>query len=54
MPVTPSTMGVFRHKIVIPEIILKEYSREELQTILLHEKTHIRLGHLLFYLCGIY
>ncbi|WP_243119340.1 M56 family metallopeptidase [Roseburia sp. 1XD42-69] len=50
MPVTPSTMGVFRHKIVIPEIILKEYSREELQTILLHEKTHIHLGHLLFYL----
>ncbi len=50
MPVTPSTMGVFRHKIVMPEIILKEYSREEFQTILLHEKTHIRLGHLLFYL----
>lgn len=50
MPVTPSTMGVFRHKIVMPEIIWKEYSREEFQTILLHEKIHIRLGHLLFYL----
>ena len=27
----------------------KEYDQKELQTILLHEKTHIRLGHLLFY-----
>lgn len=49
MPVTPSVIGVFRPKIVIPEIILKEYDRTELQTILLHEKTHIRLGHLAFY-----
>lgn len=50
IPVTPSTVGVFRPKIVMPEIILKKYDREEIQTILLHEKTHIRLGHLLFYL----
>ncbi|MBD5471301.1 MAG: M56 family metallopeptidase [Lachnospiraceae bacterium] len=50
MPVTPSTVGIFRHKIVMPEVILKEYSEKEFQTILLHEKTHIRLGHLLFYL----
>ncbi len=50
MPVTPSTVGIFRHKIVMPEVILKEYSGKEFQTILLHEKTHIRLGHLLFYL----
>ncbi len=49
MPVTPSTIGVFRPKIVMPEVMLKEYSQDELQTILLHEKTHIRLGHLLFY-----
>lgn len=49
-PVTPSTIGVFRPKIVMPEIILKKYDSKELQTILLHEKTHIRLGHLLFYL----
>lgn len=48
-PVTPFTIGVFRPKIVMPEVILKEYSEEEFQTILLHEKTHIRLGHLLFY-----
>lgn len=49
MPVTPSTVGVFRPKIVMPEAILKGYDRKEFQTILLHEKTHIRLGHLLFY-----
>lgn len=49
MPVTPSVIGAFRPKIVMPEIILKEYDKTELQTILLHEKTHIRLGHLLFY-----
>ena len=50
MPVTPSTIGVFRPKIVMPEVMMEEYGREEFQTILLHEKTHIRLGHLLFYL----
>lgn len=49
MPVTPSTIGVFGPKIIMPEVILKEYARNELQWILLHEKTHIRLGHLLFY-----
>ena len=47
-PVTPSATGVFRPKIVMPEVILKGYDRKEFQTILLHEKTHIRLGHLLF------
>ena len=50
MPVTPSTIGAFRPKIVMPEVILEEYDRKEFQIILLHEKTHIRLGHLLFYL----
>lgn len=49
IPVTPSTIGIFRPKIVVPEIMLREYSREEIQMILLHEKTHIRLGHLLIY-----
>lgn len=51
MPVTPSTIGVFRPKIIVPEVMLEEYSREEIQLILLHEKTHIRLGHLVCYLC---
>ena len=49
MPVTPSTIGVFRPKIGMPEIMLKEYGQKDLQTILLHEKTHIQLGYLLFY-----
>lgn len=49
MPVTPSTIGIFKPKIVMPEVILKEYNQKDIQTILLHEKTHIRLGHLLFY-----
>lgn len=49
MPVTPSTIGIFRPKIIMPEVILKEYDQKDLQTILLHEKTHIQSGHLLFY-----
>lgn len=49
IPVTPSTVGAFRPKIVMPEAILKGYNRKEFQMVLLHEKTHIRLGHLLFY-----
>ena len=49
MPVTPSTIGVLRPKIIIPALMWKEYDQKELQTILLHEKTHIRSGHLLFY-----
>ena len=49
MPVTPSSIGIFRPKIIMPEVILKEYDQKDLQTILLHEKTHIQLGHLLFY-----
>ncbi len=49
-PVTPFTVGVFNPKIVMPEVILKGYDKKEFHTILLHEKTHIRLGHLLFYL----
>lgn len=49
MSVTPLTIGIFRPKIVIPEVILKKYGQKDLQTILLHEKTHIKSGHLLFY-----
>lgn len=49
IPVTPFTIGVFRPKIVMPEVILKEYSKKEFEMILLHEKTHIQLGHLLLY-----
>lgn len=48
--VTPFTTGLFSPKIVIPRIMLKTYESEEIQTILLHERTHIRLGHLWYYL----
>lgn len=49
MPVTPSAIGLLRPKIVMPKIMLTSYTQTEIQTILLHEKTHIRLGHLLYY-----
>ncbi len=49
LPVTPSAIGIIRPKIVMPEIMLKQYDQKDLQTILLHEKTHIQSGHLLFY-----
>ena len=49
IPITPFTIGIFRPKIIMPKVMLEEYDSEEIQTILLHEKIHIRLGHLLFY-----
>lgn len=48
-PVTPYTAGVLRPRIVMPRIILEQYSEEECKAILLHEKEHIRLGHLILY-----
>ena len=50
MPITPFTIGVFRSKVVVPKLMKDTFETEELQTVLLHEKTHIRLGHLWFYL----
>lgn len=48
--VSPFTTGCLRPKIVMPEKMLEQLNEEELQTILLHEKVHIRLGHLWCYL----
>lgn len=48
-PITPFTTGLFRPKIIMPKVMLDRYAPKELHTILLHEKTHIYLGHLLFY-----
>ena len=48
--VTPFTTGIFHTKITIPQVMLDTFSTEELQNILRHEKTHIRLGHLWCYL----
>ncbi len=47
--VTPFTVGIFRSRIVVPKMMLEDFRTEELQMILLHEKTHIRLGHLWCY-----
>ncbi len=48
--ITPFSFGAFCSHIVLPEIILSEYSRKELEMIILHERNHIKLGHLLIYL----
>lgn len=47
--VTPFTTGLFRSRIVLPEIIRETFSSEELRLICLHERTHARLGHLWCY-----
>lgn len=47
--ITPFTIGVLYPKIVMPEIMLKDFKKEEVQLILLHEQIHIRLGHLWCY-----
>lgn len=44
--VTPFAAGLFFPKIVVPGVMIAEYGREDLETILFHEKIHIRLGHL--------
>ncbi len=44
--VTPFTIGLLKPKIVLPEVIVDSYGRDELKTIIRHEQTHIRLGHL--------
>lgn len=48
--VSPFATGLFRPRIVVPETLCRELSEEELQMLLLHERTHIRLGHLWIYL----
>jgi len=49
MPVTPFTIGVFHSKVVVPKVMKDTFETEELQAVLLHERMHIRLGHLWFY-----
>lgn len=46
MNVTPFTSGLLKPKIVLPQIMLDSYRKDELLAIIQHEKTHIRLGHL--------
>lgn len=49
-PITPFTIGVFHSKVVIPKVIKDTFAEEELRAVLLHERAHIRLGHLWVYL----
>ena len=48
MNITPFTVGLLRPKIVLPKVIMDSYSKGEQKTIIQHEQTHIRLGHLWF------
>lgn len=50
LAVSPFTVGVVHPRIVIPEVMLENLKKEELYLILLHEKVHIRMGHLWCYL----
>ncbi len=48
MNVTPFTTGLLKPEIVIPRVIWEGYGRDELMSVVQHERTHIRLGHLWF------
>lgn len=48
MNVTPFTVGLLKPKIVIPKVVWGNYSQDELKSVVQHERTHIRLGHLWF------
>ena len=46
MAVSPCAVGLLRPRIIIPKLMTEKLPEEQLKTIILHEKTHIRLGHL--------
>ena len=48
MKITPFTVGLLKPKIVLPKVMVDGYSKDELKSIIQHEQTHIRLGHLWF------
>ncbi len=50
LTVSPFTAGLLSPKIVLPALARYQLDPEELRTVLLHERTHIRLGHLWFFL----
>ncbi len=50
MAVTPFTTGLIHTRTTVPKVILQNFQTEELKIILFHERTHIRLGHLWYYL----
>lgn len=55
MPVSPHAAGLIRPRIMIPRTMTERLSEIQLGTVILHEKTHIRLGHLwIFFAWGIF
>lgn len=50
MEITPFTIGLIKPLIVVSRVMLERYSEDEIQLVLQHEQTHIRLGHLWCYL----
>lgn len=46
LKISPFTTGLLHPVIVVPGMMLNRMSDEELEMILLHERVHIRLGHL--------
>lgn len=50
MAVTPFTTGLIHTRTAVPKVMLQNFRTEEVNVILLHERTHIRLGHLWYYL----
>lgn len=46
LTVSPFSMGLFHPRIVIPSVLYEQLSQSELEVILQHEETHIRLYHL--------
>ena len=50
LAVSPFTTGLLHPVIVVPRVMLNCMSDEELEVILLHERVHIRMGHLWYFL----
>lgn len=50
MNVTPFTVGLLSPRIVLPRVMTDNYSEGEIEAVIRHEQTHIRLGHLWWYL----
>ena len=46
MAVSPCAVGLIRPRIIIPKLMIEKLTEGQLKTIILHEKIHIRLGHL--------
>lgn len=55
MPVSPYAAGLLSPRIIIPVVMTEKMNDRQLEAVILHEKTHIRLGHLwIFFAWGIF